>query len=77
MTDTSSYDTDILTWSEHQADLLRRVANGDAANETPDWANIAEEIESVGRSELHAVELLLVQAILHGLKTDAWPLSLS
>ena len=73
----SEYDTDILTWSEHQADLLRRVANGDAANETPDWANIIEEVESVGRSELHAVESLLVQAILHGLKADAWPLSLS
>ena len=30
----------------------------------------------MGRSELHAVELLLVQAILHGLKVDAWPLSI-
>jgi hypothetical protein len=27
------YDSDILTWSEHQADLLRRVAAGDA----PSW----------------------------------------
>jgi hypothetical protein len=77
MNQTTEYDTDILIWSEHQAELLRKVANSDALNETPDWANIAEEIESVGRSELHAVESLLVQAILHGLKVDAWPLSLS
>ena len=73
--ETTVYDTDILIWSEHQADLLRKVANCDATNEKPDWVNIAEEIESVGRSELHAVESLLVQAILHGLKADAWPLS--
>ena len=71
------YGTDILSWPEHQAALLRRVANGDAANEMPDWTNIAEEIDAVGQSELHAVETLLVQAILHGLKADAWPLSLS
>ena len=77
MTDPAEYDTDILTWSEHQADLLRRVANGTATKETLDWINIAEEIEAVGRSELHAVKSLLVQAILHGLKADAWPLSLS
>ena len=75
MTETTEYDIDILTWSEHQAALLRRVANGDVTNETPDWANIAEEIESVGRSELHAVESLLIQALRHMLKAEAWPLS--
>ena len=51
------------------------MVDGSAVNETPDWTNIIEEIEAVGRSELHAVESLLVQAILHGLKADAWPLS--
>ena len=74
MTRTTEYDTDILIWSEHQANLLRKVANGGATNEKPDWVNIAEEIESVGRSELHAVESLLVQAPLRGLKAHAWPL---
>ena len=29
----TDYDTDILTWAEHQAALLRRRA----ACETPDW----------------------------------------
>ncbi len=72
----SDYDTDILTWSERQADLLRRVGAGEGVNALVDWTNVAEEIDSVGRSELHAVESLLVQAILHGLKVDAWPLSI-
>jgi hypothetical protein len=71
----SEYDADILTWSEHQASLLRRVAAGEPPNEQPDWPNIVEEIESVGRSELAAVKSLLVQALAHMLKAEAWPLS--
>jgi hypothetical protein len=71
------YDTDILLWSERQADLLRRVANGEAVNEAPDWPNIAEEIESVGRSEVDRVESWLFQMALHLLKAEAWPLSRS
>src|SRR6195952_183470 len=70
------YDTDILVWSEHQAELLRRRAAGELVNDAEmDWPNIAEEIEAVGRSELHAVESLLVQALRHMLKAEAWPLS--
>lgn len=70
------YDADILEWSERQAALLRRRAAGELVNEAElDWTNIAEEIESVGRSELHAVASHLVQALLHDLKADAWPLS--
>lgn len=69
------YDADILEWSEQQARLLRRQAAGEADNEAPDWANIVEEIESVGRDQLHAVESLLAQALAHMLKAEAWPLS--
>jgi len=50
------YDTDVLEWSEHQVALLRRHAVGQLSNETPDWANIIEEVESVGRSQLSAVK---------------------
>jgi Domain of unknown function DUF29 len=71
----SDYDSDILVWSEHQAELLRRVARGEPVNEAPDWPNIIEEVESVGRSELAAVKSLLVQALAHMLKAEAWPLS--
>lgn len=67
------YDTDVLEWSERQASILRRIAGGMPGNEAPDWANIIEEIESVGRSEFNAVQSLLVQAFLHDLKCLAWP----
>ncbi len=72
----SDYDSDIVEWSEHQAGLLRRRAAGELVNEAElDWTNIAEEIESVGRSETSAVKSQLRQALLHMLKADAWPLS--
>jgi uncharacterized protein DUF29 len=69
------YDEDILLWSERQAALLQRVAAGEALNERPDWANIIEEVESVGREQLHAVESLLLQALAHMLKAEASPLA--
>jgi hypothetical protein len=72
----SDYETDILTWSERQAALLRRVAAGQPANSNEiDWPNIIEEIESVGNEQRHAVESLLFRAIVHMLKAEAWPLS--
>jgi hypothetical protein len=69
----SSYDSDILDWSERQAALLRRLANGERVNDEVDWPNVIEEVESVGRSELAAVESLLTQALSHMLKLQAWP----
>jgi hypothetical protein len=67
------YETDVLEWSEHQAELLRRVAAGERVNGV-DWSNVIEEIESVGSEQLHAVESQLLQALLHDLKAEAWPL---
>ena len=70
----TDYNTDLLRWSEQQSTLLRRRAAGEPVNEADlDWPNIAQEIESVGRSELHAMETLLFQALLHRLKAEAWP----
>ena len=70
------YEADILAWSEEQSRRLQRIAANDRRNdESPDWDNIIEEIESVGNEQLHAVGSLLVQALLHDLKAEAWPLS--
>jgi hypothetical protein len=71
----TEYDGDILVWSEHQAELLRRLARGERVNDQIDWENIVEEVESVGRSQLAAVRSLLIQALSHMLKVKAWPLS--
>jgi len=72
----SDHDTDILLWSDRQAELLRRLAAGEPVNDLElDWPNIAEEIKSVGRGQLHAVESLLLQALVHMLRAEAWPLA--
>jgi hypothetical protein len=70
------YERDILLWAEQQAELLRRRAAGELANDSQlDWPNIIEEVESVGSEQLHAVSSLLRQALVYMLKAEAWPLS--
>src|SRR5262245_23156349 len=62
----SLYDDDILLWSEQQAAAIRRL--GRNAREIPnelDIENVAAEIESVGRSELAAVESYLELILVH------------
>lgn len=67
------YDRDVLIWSEQQADLLRRLAAGERVNDAVDWANLIDEVESVGLSELRACRSLLRHALIHLLKLYAWP----
>jgi len=66
MSDSTLYDDDILLWSEQQAAAIRRLRRN--AREVPnelDIENVAEEIESVGRSELAAVESYLELIFVH------------
>jgi hypothetical protein len=67
------YNTDILGWSEHSAEQLHRHA-ARANDPALDWPHIIEEIESVGSEPRHAVTSLLVQALAHRRKAEAWPL---
>lgn len=69
------YDSDVVEWSERQAQLLRGLAARQPSNELPDWDNIIEELESVGRSQVQSVRSLLMRALLHDLKVRAWPYS--
>ncbi len=66
------YDRDVLAWSEHQADLLRRLARGERVNDL-DWEHVVEEIEDVGLSELNAVQSYLRPMLAHLLKVRGWP----
>jgi hypothetical protein len=68
------YDDDILLWSEQQAEIVRRLGRTrrDLPNEF-DVENVAEEIESVGRSELAAVENQLQNILVHLIKLAAEP----
>jgi hypothetical protein len=66
------YERDILSWSEHQADLLRRLARGERVNDV-DWEHVVEEIEDAGLFELNAVRSYLRLMLVHLLKLQGWP----
>jgi hypothetical protein len=68
----SIYEHDVLAWSQNQAELIRRLGRGETVDGV-DWTNVAEEIESVGRSELHDVEDYLTRMMVRLLKLQAWP----
>jgi Domain of unknown function DUF29 len=74
MSDSTLYEEDILLWSEQQAAAIRRLGRTQryVPNEL-DIENVAEEIESVGRSELAAVESLIELIFVHLIKLLAEP----
>ncbi len=70
----SHYDTDVYAWSERQGALLRRLAAGERVNDADlDWPNIAEEIESVGRSERSALSSHIGNVLEHLIKLQISP----
>lgn len=70
----SAYGTDVVAWSERQAALLRRLAAGERVNDADlDWPNIAEEIETVGRSERSALASHIAVVLEHLIKLQTSP----
>ena len=65
--DGSRYEDDFYAWTQEQAELLRR---GPAGANRLDAELIAEEIEDLGRSELHAAQSLVEHIIEHLLKLE-------
>jgi hypothetical protein len=70
------YDRDILIWSERQAELLRRVANGERVNDV-DWPHVIEEIADLGSAEFNSVRSYLRQAMMHLFKLSSSPRDLA
>lgn len=74
MSNSTLYDEDILLWSEQQAAIIRRL--GETRRDLPndlDIENVAEEVESVGRSELAAVESRMRLILVHLIKLQVEP----
>ena len=72
MSGSTLYDDDILLWSEQQAAAIRRLRDGRGTVPNDlDIDNVAEEIESVGRSELAAAKSFVRLILLHLVKLAA------
>ncbi len=69
----SMYDQDLVLWSEEQARALRTAANA-GWNAPIDWENVAEEIESLGKSDRRALASHIGIVIEHLLKLQTFPL---
>jgi Domain of unknown function DUF29 len=61
------YDEDFYAWTQQQAEALRTHFRGD---NRLDVEHLAEEVEDLGRSELHAVESYVENVIEHFLRLD-------
>ena len=71
MTDTL-YDQDFVVWTERQASALRDAAR-EGSNLPLDWANLAEEIEDLGKEQRNKVRSLTFQVLVHILKPGCSP----
>jgi Domain of unknown function DUF29 len=64
----ADYEQDFFAWTQEQARLLRgRAARG------PDWANLAEEINAMGRRDRRKLEKRLRRIMQHLLKWQVQP----
>ena len=71
----SMYDQDLVRWNEEQALALREAANA-GWNAPIDWENVAEEIESLGKSDRRALASHVAIVIEHLLKLQSSPASM-
>jgi Domain of unknown function DUF29 len=68
----SLYETDYYAWTRQQSAELRRLAKAGAGSRL-DLENLAEEVESLGRSDLATVRSQLRRIIEHLLKLEHSP----
>jgi len=72
------YDEDFVRWTEEQAAALRRAKSLPAArtgrsNLPLDWDNLAEEIESLGKSDRRELRSQITRVLRHLLKLAVSP----
>lgn len=66
------YETDVVEWARRQVDALRQLAAASRSNDV-DWANLIEEIESLGRSQVSGLERKLTLILAHLIKVVSAP----
>src|SRR5580700_4180310 len=62
------YDRDFFLWTQERAAALRAVKN---SNLPLDWENLAEEIESLGKSDRRELRSQITRVLRHLLKLEA------
>lgn len=66
------YEEDFVRWTEQQSRALRETARS-GMNLPLDWENLAEEVESLGRSQRHELRSRIAVILEHLLKLEHSP----
>jgi predicted RNA-binding protein len=66
------YDDDFVAWTEQQAEALRSASRG-STNQPVDWENLAEEIESLGKSDRRELRSQIYRVVRHLAKLQFSP----
>lgn len=66
------YDEDFVAWTEQQAEALRSASRG-STNQPLDWENLAEEIESLGKSDRRELRSQIYRVVRHLAKLQFSP----
>src|SRR6266436_7240278 len=66
------YEEDFVRWTEEQSSALREAARF-GTNLPLDWENLAEEVESLGRSQRHELRSRIAVILEHLLKLEHSP----
>src|SRR6267143_2077406 len=66
------YEQDFVRWTEEQSSALRDAARI-GTNLPLDWENLAEEVESLGRSQRHELRSRIAVILEHLLKIERSP----
>ena len=66
------YEQDFVRWTEQQSSALREAATV-GTNLPLDWENLAEEVESLGRSQRHELRSRIAGILEHLLKLEHSP----
>lgn len=74
LNDPELYERDFHLWTQRQAAELRRAASA-GSNLPLDWANLAEEIESLGARDRRELASRIEQIVIHLLKLQLSPAS--
>jgi len=69
-----NYDADLVLWAEDQARALRQAGRA-RINLPIDWENVAEEIESLGKSQGRELASRIGIVLVHLMKLQASPSS--
>lgn len=58
------YDSDFYLWTQAQAEALRAAGKGKRGSNAVEWERVAEEVEDMGKSDIHAAESLTAQILI-------------